>query len=197
MQEKKRIFITGISGFIGFHLALHLKALGNEVSGCDNFNDYYDPSLKQRRAALLDQQKIKVHKGDICDYHFLSDLFQKEKITHIVNLAAQAGVRHSLINPQIFIESNIKGFVQVLEACRQIPGIHLTYASSSSVYGENEKVPFSEEDISDRPVSLYGATKKANELIAAAYHHLYKIPMVGLRYFTVYGPSGQTRYGLL
>jgi UDP-glucuronate 4-epimerase len=190
MQEKKRVFITGISGFIGFHLALYLKKKGDEVFGCDNFNDYYDPALKRARALLLHEEGIPIIEGDICTLA-LAELFQCERITHVVNLAAQAGVRHSILYPHLFIESNIKGFTSILEACKNIPGIHLTYASSSSVYGEREKVPFSENEGADQPASLYGATKKANELLAATYHHLYQIPMAGLRYFTVYGPWGR------
>jgi len=182
----KRVFVTGAAGFIGSHLCKRLKARGDAVLGYDNFNDYYDPSLKRLRVSGLD-----VVEGDICDAAALEAAALGFGPTHIVNLAAQAGVRYSLERPQAYVASNVEGFVNVLELCRKLGGVKLTYASSSSVYGLNEKVPFSPEERTDRQASLYGATKKANELIAGTYRHLYGIPVTGLRYFTVYGPWGR------
>ncbi len=187
---KKNVFITGAAGFIGFHLALHLQARGDHVLGYDNFNDYYDPELKKQRANELKKNKISVLHGDICTKKRLHDAVQKHSTTHIVHLAAQAGVRYSLVNPQAYMASNLEGFSNILEICRH-SSIKLTYASSSSVYGLNSKIPFSEGDQTDHPASLYGATKKANELMAFCYHHLYGIPVTGLRFFTVYGPWGR------
>ena len=186
---KKRILITGIAGFIGFHVAHHLKSRGDFVVGIDNFNSYYDPLLKRRRCERL--AGIEIHTADICDRQLLCTLLNQHQITHVVHLAAQAGVRHSLHAPDDYISSNLQGFVSLLEACRTHPDLKLIYASSSSVYGLNRKIPFAVEDQTDHPVNLYGATKKANELMAHAYHHLYGLHVTGLRYFTVYGPWGR------
>lgn len=185
----KKVLVTGAAGFIGFHLCKHLKERGDFVVGLDNFNDYYDPSLKRARAQHL--EGVEVVEGDIVDINCLERLVDKYSITHIVNLAAQAGVRYSLEKPQAYVDSNITGFLNVLEVCRKHPKIKLVYASSSSVYGLNEKIPFSEEDRTDTQASLYGVTKKSNELMAHAYHHLFGISVIGLRYFTVYGPWGR------
>lgn len=190
-SSRKKIFITGCAGFIGFHLAEYLSKRGDTVIGCDNFNSYYDPNLKRARAKILQEQGIVVHEADICDRPFLEQLFAKEKFSHVVHLAAQAGVRYSMIAPESYVHSNLNGFVQLLETCKNHLPLKLIYASSSSVYGLNKKVPFSEEDVVDTPSNFYGATKKANEVIAHAYHHLYKIPVTGLRFFTVYGPWGR------
>jgi len=187
---KKNVFVTGVAGFIGFHLARHLHARGDYVVGYDNFNEYYDPGLKLERANELKKLGIKVFKGDICQKEKLFKAIKNHKISHIAHMAAQAGVRYSLVNPQAYVKSNLEGFVNILEACRH-SSIKLTYASSSSVYGLNTKVPFSITDPCDRQASLYGATKKSNELMAHTYHHLYGIPVTGLRFFTVYGPWGR------
>ena len=187
----KRIFITGAAGFIGFHLAQALNSKGYTLIGCDNFNDYYDPALKRQRALKLKGIGVDVLEGDICDMSFLQNIVDGGGVTHVVNLAAQVGVRYSVTNPGAYITSNIEGFMNILELCRHNPSIALVYASSSSVYGLNEKRPFSVDDITDRPASLYGATKKTNELMAFAYHHLYGISVTGLRFFTVYGPWGR------
>ena len=183
------IFITGIAGFIGFHLAQHLRKRGDVVVGCDNFNPYYSPELKKERAKRL--TGIEVINADIQDLAKLEEIVQKYQITHVVHLAAQAGVRYSKVNPQSYIDTNLNGFLQILELIRRHPQIPLIYASSSSVYGLNEKVPFAESDPTDAPSSLYGATKKSNELMAHSYHHLYGISVTGLRFFTVYGPWGR------
>jgi len=187
----KRILITGAGGFIGFHLTHALHRRGDFVIGLDNFNDYYSPTLKKKRAAILREKGVDIIVGDICDLDLLQGLVKHHRITHIVHLAAQAGVRYSLNNPGAYVESNLKGFVNVLEICRSNPSIKLTYASSSSVYGQNTTLPFRETDITNQPASFYGATKKSNELFATAYHHLFKIAATGLRYFTVYGPWGR------
>jgi len=186
-NSRKRIFITGIAGFIGFHLAKACEAEGHFVMGCDNFNSYYDPELKKQRAAQLNH----VHTLDLCDKQALEKLISENEITHVVHLAAQAGVRYSITNPEEYFDANLNGFFHVLEVLRKNPHIHFTFASSSSVYGLNKKIPFSEEDATDQPANFYGATKKSNELMAHSYHHLYGIPMVGLRFFTVYGPWGR------
>ena len=185
------IFITGIAGFIGFHVAQALRKRGDTVVGCDNFNAYYDPKLKRDRAALLEKQGIKVVEADICDAALLDKLVVENKISHFLHLAAQAGVRHSIKQPQDYVASNLDGFIKVIELIRHHPEIPLVYASSSSVYGLNKKIPFSETDPIDLPTSLYGATKKSNELIAHAYHHMFGISVTGLRFFTVYGPWGR------
>lgn len=184
----KRILITGAAGFIGFHLAKHLKSRGDFVLGLDNFNAYYDPALKLDRQKLLD---IELITGDIRDTALLKSLIDKNEITHFVHLAAQAGVRHSLNVPSDYVSANLEGFVSVLEACRSKPSIKLIYASSSSVYGLNKKIPFSVDDKTDSPTNLYGASKKANELMAHSYHHLFGFSVTGLRFFTVYGPWGR------
>lgn len=183
--------ITGIAGFVGFHLALFLKKRGDFVVGCDNFNKYYDPKLKQDRAKELGKAGISIAEIDICDRPALEKMLLDHEISHLVHLAAQAGVRHSIHHPEEYVQSNLNGFVQVMEACRRHPQVVCIYASSSSVYGLNQKTPFSEDDTTDQPASLYGATKKADELIAHAYHHLYGIRVTGLRFFTVYGPWGR------
>lgn len=187
----KSLFITGAAGFIGFHLALAAKKRGDHVIGLDNYNPYYDPKLKEMRSEKLAEAGIEVIKGDICDYPLLDSIIESHQVTHLVHLAAQAGVRYSLEEPQAYVKTNVEGFLNILELCRNHPGIPLTYASSSSVYGMNEKVPFSETDRVDLQASLYGATKKSNELFAATYHHLFQIPVTGLRFFTVYGPWGR------
>jgi UDP-glucuronate 4-epimerase len=183
----RRIFLTGAAGFIGSHLAHALRARGDTVLGYDNFNSYYDPTLKRARVAHFGHQVIK---GDVADKKFLFSTLETFRPTHIVHLAAQAGVRYSLNNPEAYIHSNIDGFLNILEACRA-HSLPLVYASSSSVYGTNTKLPFSIDDPTDHPSNLYGATKKSNELMAYAYHHCFGIPTVGLRFFTVYGPWGR------
>lgn len=186
----RKIYITGIAGFIGFHLAIALKKRGDIVFGCDNFNSYYSPELKKKRSALLEEHNIPVENLDICKIGQLHSFLKEEGITDFVHLAAQAGVRYSLEAPQTYIESNIRGFVEVLELVKKLE-CPLTFASSSSVYGENQKLPFSETDRTDLPASLYGATKKSGELLATSYYHLYGVKSTALRYFTVYGPWGR------
>jgi UDP-glucuronate 4-epimerase len=188
---QRSLLVTGGAGFIGFHLALRLQAKGDRVICLDNFNSYYTPQLKRMRADKLNALGVPVIEGDICNSQALTDLVQQHRPTHFVHLAAQAGVRYSLQNPQAYIDTNISGFLNVLETCKQHPEMKLIYASSSSVYGRNTKIPFSIEDRTDQQVSLYGVTKKCNELMAFTYHHLYGIPMMGLRFFTVYGPWGR------
>jgi UDP-glucuronate 4-epimerase len=186
----KKILVTGAAGFIGYHLSRELHERGDTVVGLDNFNDYYTPQLKRAREIQLKKKGIQLIEGDICDTATLNRLIEENRITHIAHLAAQAGVRYSLINPQAYTRSNVDGFLNILEACRKYQ-LKLTYASSSSVYGNNAKTPFSENDRTDLQASLYGVTKKSNELMAQAYHHLYQIPVTGLRFFTVYGPWGR------
>jgi UDP-glucuronate 4-epimerase len=187
-----KILVTGAAGFIGFHLSRRLLAEGHEVHGVDNVNDYYDPRLKQARLAyLLPEPGFSFERLDIADPGSTARMFREGGFEVVVNLAAQAGVRHSLEHPLAYVNSNVLGFVNVLEGCVRTPVAHLIFASSSSVYGANRKVPFSVEDQADHPVSLYGATKKANELIAHSYSHLYGLPVTGLRFFTVYGPWGR------
>lgn len=191
-DNTKRYMITGGAGFIGFHLSLCLLEKGAEVIGFDNMNDYYDVSLKQVRLnKLLPYEKYSFEKADLSKKEQVFSLFEKYHPDVVVNLGAQAGVRYSIDNPDAYMQSNVMGFFNVLEACRNYPVEHLVFASSSSVYGGNEKVPFSTEDKADSPVSLYAATKKSNELFAHAYSKLYKIPVTGLRFFTVYGPYGR------
>lgn len=190
-MPSKHILITGAAGFIGFHLARHLHEQGDKVIGLDNFNDYYNPQLKRDRAQELAKMGISVIDGDVCNPESVKELMEKYDITHLVHLAAQAGVRYSLVNPHAYISANITGFLNVLEACRHRPGTHVIYASSSSVYGTNTKIPFAIDDRTDHQASLYGVTKKTNELMAYTYHHLYQIPVTGLRFFTVYGPWGR------
>lgn len=187
-----RILLTGAAGFIGMHTALKLLQRGDEVVGLDNLNDYYDPNLKLARLKQLQPwPKFKFIKADVADTAGLMNIFATEKPERVIHLAAQAGVRYSLTNPQAYIQSNLVGFGNILEACRHHHVEHLVYASSSSVYGANTKVPFAVSDSVDHPVSLYAATKKANELMAHSYSHLYGLPTTGLRYFTVYGPWGR------
>jgi UDP-glucuronate 4-epimerase len=187
-----KVLLTGAAGFIGFHVAGALLARGDEVIGIDNLNDYYDVKLKQARLdQLTPQKKFSFHKLNIADRDAMLPL-AKMNPTHIVHLAAQAGVRYSLVNPYAYIETNLMGQTVMLELARKISGLrHFVYASSSSVYGGNTKIPFSVEDPVEQPVSLYAATKRADELIAYTYAHLYKIPCTGLRFFTVYGPWGR------
>jgi UDP-glucuronate 4-epimerase len=187
----KRILVTGAAGFIGFHLCRSLKARGDFVIGLDNFNSYYDPLLKQARQAELAKSGVEILSSDIRATDALKLILLRHQITHVVHLAAQAGVRHSLDNPDDYVASNLQGFVSVLEACRAYPGMKFIYASSSSVYGLNKKIPFSVDDKTDHPTNLYGATKKANEVIAHAYHHLYGLSVTALRFFTAYGPWGR------
>lgn len=187
-----RILVTGAAGFVGSYVSARLAGMGHQVFGCDNFNDYYDPQLKHDRvAALLAPAGVPCDVVELADTAQVEALFARVQPTLVVHLAAQAGVRYSLINPHAYIQSNLVAFGNVLEACRQGKIEHLLYASSSSVYGANAKVPFSEDDITDTPVSLYAATKKSNELMAYSYSQLYKVPATGLRFFTVYGPWGR------
>lgn len=192
LEDDHRIFITGAAGFIGFYVSKKLLEHGFQVIGMDNMNDYYDVGLKVHRLSLLKPfEKFTFIKGDISDKDRVMNTFETIKPTIVVNLGAQAGVRYSIENPDVYIQSNIVGFFNILEACRYYPVEHLVYASSSSVYGSNKKVPFEETDSVDEPVSLYAATKKSNELMAYTYSHLYQIPTTGLRFFTVYGPMGR------
>lgn len=192
LHQNKVILVTGAAGFIGFHLSKKLMEQGLTVIGFDNINDYYDVSLKYARLDLLKEHKQFIFvKGDLADKSAVNDLFKKHSPVIVVSLAAQAGVRYSIDNPQAYIDSNIIGFFNILEACRHNWVEHLVYASSSSVYGNQEKTPFSTDDNVDKPISLYAATKKANELMAYTYSHLYGIPTTGLRFFTVYGPYGR------
>ena len=187
-----KLLVTGAAGFIGAFLCKKLlETTNNEIIGVDNLNDYYDVSLKEARLKMLENKNFTFIKGDISDKAFIDNLFKEYKFDIVVNLAAQAGVRYSIDHPDIYIQSNIIGFYNILEACRYNPVKHLVYASSSSVYGTNEKVPYSVEDKVDNPVSLYAATKKSDELLAHAYSKLYNIPTTGLRFFTVYGPMGR------
>ena len=192
--NNKKILITGSSGFVGYFLTKKLLNNYSDIAviGLDNMNDYYDVRLKEERLNyLLKYQNYKFIKGNLADKDLINKLFEEEKFDIVVNLAAQAGVRYSITNPDTYIESNIIGFYNILEACRHNPVEHLVYASSSSVYGTNKKVPYSTDDKVDDPVSLYTATKKSDELLAHAYSKLYNIPSTGLRFFTVYGPLGR------
>lgn len=192
--QNKTILVTGTAGFIGSNLTLRLleEIKGVKVIGIDNMNDYYDVSLKEYRLNLLTKYEHFVFiKGSIADKELITEVFERHKPKVVVNLAAQAGVRYSITNPDVYIETNLIGFYNILEACRNYPVEHLVYASSSSVYGSNKQVPYSTEDKVDSPVSLYAATKKSNELMAHAYSKLYDIPSTGLRFFTVYGPAGR------
>lgn len=200
-----KVLVTGAAGFIGFHLCRSLLSRGDQVTGLDNINDYYDPALKLARLKQLgitnvvDGQKVTSSLGSAFSFiktsidqkERLFSLFEESNFDAVVNLAAQAGVRYSLINPDAYIVANIVGFLNVLEACRHFPVKHLVYASTSSVYGSNTDMPFSEHQPTNHPVSLYAATKKSNELMAHSYSHLYNIPTTGLRFFTVYGPWGR------
>lgn len=188
----QKILITGAAGFIGFHLSSHLCQMGYQVVGIDSLNNYYDVSLKLDRLNELRNQPLFLFRTiNICDKPELDALFATEKFDIVINLAAQAGVRHSIDKPYEYIDSNLIGFINILEACRHHPVKHLIFASSSSIYGNSDQIPFSEDQITDSPVSLYAATKKANELMAHSYAHLYNIPTTGLRFFTVYGPWGR------
>lgn len=191
--KNKIILVTGAAGFIGANLTKKLlKIDGVFIIGIDNMNDYYDVSIKEYRLnELRDNSNFLFIKGDISDKELIDEIFKKYRPNIVVNLAAQAGVRYSITNPDIYIQSNIIGFYNILEACRNYPVNHLVYASSSSVYGNNSKVPYSTNDKVDNPVSLYAATKKSNELLAHSYSKLYNIPSTGLRFFTVYGPAGR------
>ena len=187
-----RILVTGVAGFIGMHVAVRLLADGHEVIGIDNLNDYYDVRLKQARLAHIGSPKqFHFAKLDLCNRVGINRLFAKSRPEIVINLAAQAGVRYSIENPHSFIESNLVGFTNILEACRHFEVGHLLYASSSSVYGLNKEMPFHEGQNVDHPLALYGATKKANELLAHSYSHLFGLPTTGLRFFTVYGPWGR------
>ena len=190
-----KVFVTGASGFIGFHLCKKLLSKDVEVIGIDNFNSYYDPNLKEARLRKLNEisnkKNFKIFRNDIKNSDALKKIFQESTPDVVVNLAAQAGVRYSIENPSEYIETNLVGFSNILECCRNYKIKHLIYASSSSVYGGNTIMPFSEKHSVDHPVSLYAATKKSNELIAHSYSHLYNIPATGLRFFTVYGPWGR------
>ncbi len=187
-----KVLVTGVAGFIGFHVADRLIHLGHQVVGLDNLNDYYTPKLKLARLAnLKGRTNLSFHHLDLADRAAVESFFAREQIHRVIHLGAQAGVRYSLKNPHVYVESNITGFLHILEGCRRNKIEHLVYASSSSVYGLNETMPFRVEDNVDHPVSLYAATKKANELMAHTYSHLYGIPTTGLRFFTVYGPWGR------
>ena len=207
MIGKKKVLISGAAGFIGYHLTKALLERGDRVIGYDNINDYYDVNLKYGRLDELGINKesvliqdlvhsykysdFKFVKADLCDREFLDELFQKEQFDHVINLAAQAGVRYSVENPQAYIDANVQGFLNILEACRHYPVKHLVYASSSSVYGSNTQMPFSVHHHTDHPLSLYAATKKSNEMMAHTYSHLFNIPTTGIRFFTVYGSWGR------
>jgi UDP-glucuronate 4-epimerase len=191
-QLRMKILVTGAAGFIGMHVAARLLARGDQVVGLDNLNDYYDPALKRARLEMLRTHRgFSFHQGSVEDAGALSGLFRRESPQRVVHLAAQVGVRHSVRDPQSSAASNLQGFVNMLEACRAREVEHLLYASSSSVYGANALLPYAEEQGTDHPVSLYAATKRANELMAHAYSHLFRIPATGVRLFTVYGPWGR------
>lgn len=192
-----KVLVTGAAGFIGFHVSKKLLERGDDVVGIDNFNDYYDPALKEARAALLQQAaqsnigEFTLIQGNIADKSIIDDCFKQHKFDRVIHLAAQAGVRYSLENPLSYVESNIIGFTNIIEACRYAKTPHLTYASTSSVYGANTTMPFSEKHGVDHPIQFYAATKRANELMAHSYSHLFQLPTTGLRFFTVYGPWGR------
>ncbi|MEM9146174.1 MAG: NAD-dependent epimerase/dehydratase family protein [Pseudomonadota bacterium] len=186
------VLVTGAAGFIGFHVAVRLLGAGIPVVGLDNLNPYYDPALKEtRRDRLLQHNRMAFETEDLADRAAIERVFDTHRPSHTVHLAAQAGVRHSLTHPQDYVDANITGFLNILEACRHQGTRHLVYASSSSVYGGNARLPFSVNDSVDHPVSLYAASKKANELMAHSYAHLFEVPSTGLRFFTVYGPWGR------
>lgn len=191
-MSDQTILVTGTAGFIGFHIARHLLAEGREVVGLDNLNDYYDPALKQARLAVLQaHRRFSFVKADLADRSAIAALFAKHGFAVVLHLAAQAGVRYSIEQPHAYVDANLEGFANILEGCRHHSCRHLLYASSSSVYGANTKVPFSVDDRTDHPVSFYAATKKANEMMAYSYSHLYRLPVTGLRFFTIYGPWGR------
>lgn len=186
------ILVTGAAGFIGFHVARQLLAEGRSVVGLDNLNGYYDPALKQARLAQLgNESRFSFVRADLADRETMAALFARHRFSEVVHLAAQAGVRHSIEHPQSYADSNLQGFLNVLEGCRRCGCRHLVYASSSSVYGANTKLPFSVQDRTDHPVSFYAATKKANEVMAQSYSHLHRLPVTALRFFTIYGPWGR------
>lgn len=186
------ILVTGAAGFIGFHVTRQLLSEGRSVVGLDNLNSYYDPALKQARLAqLAGDSRFAFVKADLADRETMAALFARHRFPEVVHLGAQAGVRYSIEQPQSYADSNLQGFLNVLEGCRNNGCRHLVYASSSSVYGANTKLPFSERDRTDHPVSFYAATKKANEVMAQSYSHLYQLPVTGLRFFTIYGPWGR------
>lgn len=186
------ILVTGAAGFIGFHVARQLLAEGRSVVGLDNLNSYYDPALKQARLAQLgNESRFSFVRADLADRETMAALFARHRFSEVVHLAAQAGVRHSIEHPHSYADSNLQGFLNVLEGCRRCGCRHLVYASSSSVYGANTKLPFSVQDRTDHPVSFYAATKKANEVMAQSYSHLYRLPVTALRFFTIYGPWGR------
>ncbi|CAM8152806.1 NAD-dependent epimerase [Klebsiella quasipneumoniae] len=186
-----KFLVTGAAGFIGFHVSKRLLNDGHQVVGIDNINDYYDVKLKESRLEQLESPAFTFYKLDLADRDGMAKLFETEQFERVIHLAAQAGVRYSLENPYAYADSNLTGYLNILEGCRHNKVQHLLYASSSSVYGLNRKMPFSTDDSVDHPVSLYAATKKANELMAHTYSHLYSIPTTGLRFFTVYGPWGR------
>ena len=191
-SSTRHYLITGAAGFIGYHLSQHLLAEGHSVLGIDNLNDYYDPALKQARLERLRPLPgFSFHQMDVADRPAMAELFAGQRFDRVIHLAAQAGVRYSIENPYAYIDANINGFITILEGCRHQGVPHLVYASSSSVYGGNTRMPFSVEHGVDHPVSLYAATKKANELMAHTYSHLFQLPTTGLRFFTVYGPWGR------
>lgn len=191
-MTKKKILVTGAAGFVGFHLSQRLLQAGHEVVGLDNINSYYDPALKEARLAILkNDPRFSFHKIDLTDRPRVQQLFEQHRFPAVVHLAAQAGVRYSIQNPRAYVDANLEGFVNILEGCRHNDCKHLLFASSSSVYGANTKLPFSVHDNVDHPISLYAASKKANELMAHSYSHLYRLPTTGLRFFTVYGPWGR------
>ena len=191
-MSDKTILVTGAAGFIGFHIAHQLAAEGRDVVGLDNLNNHYDPALKLARLELLRaNSRFSFVQADLADRPLVASLFAKHRFAAVIHLAAQAGVRYSIDHPHAYVDSNLEGFVNVLEGCRHNGCRHLIYASSSSVYGNNAKLPFSVDDKTDHPISLYAATKKANELMAHSYSHLYRLPVTGLRFFTIYGPWGR------
>jgi UDP-glucuronate 4-epimerase len=191
-MSRTLILVTGAAGFIGMHVTRRLLEDGQAVIGVDNLNSYYDPRLKEARLKTLSAfPKFQFEKTDIAERTVMTDLFARHRFSHVVHLAAQAGVRYSLIDPEAYVDANLVGFANILEGCRRADCQHLLYASSSSVYGANRRMPFRTSDNVDHPLSLYGATKKANELMAHAYAHLFGLPVTGLRFFTVYGPWGR------
>lgn len=191
MKSEKKILLTGAAGFIGFHTARALKKRGDFVLGIDNFNPYYSPLLKKKRQEILQNEGIEVREADIANPSLFTNLFTSHCFSHVLHLAAQAGVRYAKENPYAYLKSNIEGYLNLLEALRLFPHIKLVYASSSSVYGCNTQIPFSLQDATEKPANFYAVTKKTNELMSHSYHYLYGIQSTGLRYFTVYGPWGR------